>query len=98
MGTYNEKIDILLYDDIFTNTLNLVSISSTDDDKHIRSIDDRILDRLCINILPNIHHNVKYLLFESMSMERILLAGNYPNLTSMKLFNFTQHIALNYFT
>ncbi|CAF1172263.1 unnamed protein product [Rotaria sordida] len=98
MGTYNEKIDILLHDDIFINTLNLVSISSTDDNEHIRSIDDRILDHLCINILPNIHHNVKHLLFESMSMERILLAGNYPNLTSMKLFNFGQHIALNYFT
>ncbi|CAF4128881.1 unnamed protein product [Rotaria sordida] len=98
MGTYNEKIDILLHDDIFTNTLNLVSISSTDDNEHIRSIDDRILDHLCINILPNIHHNVKHLLFESMSMERILFAGNYPNLTSMKLFNFGQHIALNYFT
>ncbi|CAF1507955.1 unnamed protein product, partial [Rotaria sordida] len=74
------------------------STSSTDNDKHIRSIDDRIVDRLCINILPNIHHYVKYLLFESMSMERILLAGNYTNLISMKLFNFTQDIALNYFT
>ncbi|CAF4745731.1 unnamed protein product, partial [Rotaria sp. Silwood2] len=31
-------------------------------------------------------------------MERILLAGEYPNLTALKLFNFTQEIDLNYFT
>ncbi|CAF3091368.1 unnamed protein product [Rotaria sp. Silwood2] len=31
-------------------------------------------------------------------MERILLAADYPNLTKLKLFNFEQKIALNYFT
>ncbi|CAF3482744.1 unnamed protein product [Rotaria sp. Silwood1] len=97
MGTIDEQFDILLQDNIFTNTLNMISKSSTDDDD-ICSIDDRILDRFCIDILPKIHHNVKHLILESMSMERILLAGNYPNLTSLKLFNFGQNIALNYFT
>ncbi|CAF4151053.1 unnamed protein product [Rotaria sordida] len=76
----------------------MISKSSTDDDDDICSIDDRILDRFCIDILPKIHNNVKHLILESMSMEYILLAGNYPNLTSLKLFNFGQHIALNYFT
>jgi hypothetical protein len=31
-------------------------------------------------------------------MERILLAADYPNLTKLKLFNFEQKVALNYFT
>ncbi|CAF1504180.1 unnamed protein product [Rotaria sordida] len=99
MGTFDGQFDILLQDNIFTNTLNMISRSSTDnDDDDIYSIDDQILDRFCIDILPKIHHNVKHLILESMSMKRILLAGNYPNLTSLKLFNFGQNIALNYFT
>ncbi|CAF4922674.1 unnamed protein product [Rotaria sp. Silwood1] len=96
MGTINKQFDIVLQDNIFTNTLNMISKSATEDDDDICSIDDRILDRFCIDILPKIHHNVKHLILESMSMERILLAGNYPNLTSLKLFNFGQNIALNY--
>ncbi|CAF4692679.1 unnamed protein product [Rotaria socialis] len=31
-------------------------------------------------------------------MERILLAGNYPNLTSLELFNFGEETVLRYFT
>ncbi|CAF1158493.1 unnamed protein product [Rotaria sordida] len=69
MGIINEKFDILLQDNIFTNTLNLISRSSTDD--HICSIDNRILDRFCIDILPKIHHNVKHLILESTSMEHV---------------------------
>ncbi|CAF1177881.1 unnamed protein product [Rotaria sp. Silwood1] len=98
MGTIDEQFDILLQDNIFTNTLNMISKSSTDDDDDICSIDDRILDRFCIDILPKIHHNIKHFILEPMSMERILLASNYPKLTSLKLFNFGQNIALNYFT
>ncbi|CAF3021557.1 unnamed protein product [Rotaria sp. Silwood2] len=90
----NERFDSVLEGNHFTNTLNLVSISSTDDD--ICSLDDSILDRFCINILPKIHHNVKHLTLESMSMGRILCAGTYPNLTSLKLFNFEQAIVLCY--
>jgi hypothetical protein len=97
MGVINERFDILLEDHLFTNTLNLTRRSSFDDDDDICSLDDPILDRFCMNILPKIHHNVKDLILESMSMKCILLAGNYPNLTSLKLFNFDQEIALNYF-
>jgi hypothetical protein len=45
-GINNERLDILLEDDVFTNTLNFVSTSSTAD--HL------ILDRFCISILPRI--------------------------------------------
>ncbi|CAF3071348.1 unnamed protein product, partial [Rotaria sp. Silwood2] len=96
MGVIDEQFDILLRDNIFTDTLNFISRSSTNDD--ISSIDHRIINRFCFDILPKIHHNVKHLILEPMFMERILIAGNYPNLTSLTLFNFGKHSALNYFT
>jgi len=97
MGVINERFDILLQNNVFTNTLNLTRRSLTDDDD-ICSLDNSIIDRFCINILPRIHHNVTDLILESMSMRRILLACNYPNLTYLKLFNFGQAIVLSYFT
>ena len=64
---------------------------------NIRSISDRILDRFCLDILPKIHYTVEYLILDSISMEAILLAGNYPNLRGITLFNFNQEIFLRYF-
>ncbi|CAF3172450.1 unnamed protein product, partial [Rotaria sp. Silwood2] len=89
-GINNERLDILLQDDIFINTLNLVSISST--------IDHLKLDRFCIYILPRICHFVKKFIIETISMERILLAGDYSKLTYLELFNFKQDIIYRYFT
>jgi hypothetical protein len=89
-----ERLDLIAQDKIFTNTLNFVS---TDTDE-ICSINDSILDRFCIHILPKIHYNVKCLVFESMTMERILHSGDYPNLTHLKIFKFNQDIVSHYFT
>ena len=47
-GINNERLDILLEDDVFTNTLNFVS-----------TVDHLVLDRFCISRLPRIFHNVK---------------------------------------
>jgi hypothetical protein len=88
----NERLNILAQEKIFSETLNFVSSDN------ISSIDQRKLDRFCIDILPRIHHNVKHFVLEPTSMERILLATNYPNLTELKIFNFKQEIALSYFT
>ena len=96
MGTCNERFDILLQSNVFTNTLNLTEKSSTDDDD-ISSLDRPIIDRFSIDILPKIHQNMKEMILSSISMRDILLAGNYPNLTHLKLFNFEQKIALDYF-
>ncbi|CAF3478543.1 unnamed protein product [Rotaria sp. Silwood2] len=87
---------ILYYKKIrFTNNLKFVITTLTDD---IFSITDPILNRFCINILPKIHYNVKSLILDSISMEKILLAGDYPNLTQLKLFNFNGKIVSRYFT
>jgi len=92
----NKRFNSLLQDNIFTNTLKLTKTTSDYDNNS--SLDDPILDRFCSDILPRIHLNVKHLTLNSTSMKRILLAGIYPNLTCLKLFNFKQDIAFSYFT
>lgn len=73
----NERFDILVQGKIFSNILNFGSI-----DKHSP------IDRFCIDILPRIRHNVKYLILKPILMERILLATDYPNLADLKILNF----------
>ncbi|CAF3801159.1 unnamed protein product [Rotaria sordida] len=87
-GINNERLDILVQDDVFINILNFVKTSFIDSK----------LDRFCTVILPQKHHCVKKLILETTSLERILLAGNYPNLTSLELFNFRQETVSRYFT
>ncbi|CAF2053556.1 unnamed protein product, partial [Rotaria magnacalcarata] len=91
----NQRLSNIIQENTFTNTLNFVLITLTDD---ILSISDPILDRFCINILPRIHYNVKSLILNSLSMERILSAADYPNLSELKIFNFNGKIASRYFT
>jgi hypothetical protein len=91
----NLRLDNIIQENTFTNTLNFVLTTLTDD---ILSISDPILDRFCISILPRINYNVKSLILNSLSMERILLASDYPNLSELKIFNFYAKIASRYFT
>ncbi|CAF1379209.1 unnamed protein product [Rotaria sordida] len=91
----NQRLDIIAQENTFTNTLKFLIITLTDD---ILSLTDSIVDRFCTNILPRIHQNVKSLILDSLSMERILLVGDYPNLTEIKLFNFNDKIVSRYFT
>ncbi len=91
----NQRLDILLREEVFTKSLNFILKKITDD---VLSIADSTLDRFCINILPKIDYNIKSLILESGSMERILLAADYPNLTELKLYNVNDHIVLHHFT
>jgi hypothetical protein len=87
-GINNERLDSITRKKTFSNILNLTStINNT-----------AILDRFCNYILPRIYSNVKCLIVEPVSMERILLATHYPNLTELKLFNFQRDSSLHYFT
>jgi len=88
----NERLYLLAQERTFSNILNFVSIDNNS------SIDHRRLDWFCINILPKIHYNVEFLISESVLLKCLLLAGDYPNLTKLELFNFKQEIALNHFT
>ena len=89
-GINNERLDLLVENDVFTNTLNLATTTS--------SITNFKLDRFCSSILPGRHHCIKKLILDTTSMERILLAGDYPNLTSLELFIFKQEQVARYFT
>ncbi|CAF3252906.1 unnamed protein product [Rotaria socialis] len=90
----NQRLDMVVQEKMFTENLNFVLTTSTDD---IFPIADNIIDRFCKNILPKINLNIKSLILESGTMERILLAVDYPNLTEIKLFNFTDKIFSHYF-
>jgi hypothetical protein len=91
----NQRLKIIAQKQMFTNILNFVSISQSTDE--ICSISGSLLDQFCSSILPRIHENVKSLVVEPVYMECILRAGNYPNLTELKLYNFNKGIASTYF-
>ena len=59
------------------NSLDLVTESATG---HFCSLSPSMLDRFCYEVLPRIHYKVRSLILEGISMERILVVGDYPNL------------------
>ena len=91
----NKRLNKIVHDSIFTNHLSF--LMSTSDD-FIYSLPDPILDRFCSQILPKIHHKIKWLDLESLSMERILRATNYPNLYGISLYNIEVKTAIDLFT
>ncbi|CAF2963815.1 unnamed protein product [Rotaria sp. Silwood2] len=91
----NKRINKIVHDYVFTNDLSL--LMSTSDDL-IYSLPDLILDRFCSHILPKIHQQIQWLHLESRSMERILLATNYPNLYGISLHNIHAKTAMDLFT
>ncbi|CAF4071255.1 unnamed protein product [Rotaria sordida] len=88
----NKRLNTLAYDSIFTTHLTLYFL-----DKFIYPLPDPMLDRFRLQILPKIHHKVKWLNLESTSMERILLATNYPNLNGLGLYDIDVDKALYLF-
>jgi hypothetical protein len=91
----NQRFDQLVQDETFTETLNFVMTTSTED---ICPIDDLLFDRFCVDILPRIDYNVRSLILEAGSMERILHATTFSNLTQLKVFNFNEKILSHYLT
>jgi hypothetical protein len=90
----NMRLNRIIYDSIFTNYLtflrfapsNLITLRASL--MHfIYPLPDPILDRFCLHILPKIHQKVKWLDLEPLSMERILFATNYSNLSGIALYN-----------
>ena len=86
-----EGLDLLVKDDIFTNTLNFVF---PDNDK----IEESMLNRFCNSILPQIESSVKCLVLKTTAMDRILRAGIYSNLTQLKILRFHASIFSHFCT
>ncbi|CAF3894576.1 unnamed protein product [Rotaria magnacalcarata] len=78
----NQRLTTIVHDPIFTNHLTLLKHLS---DGSICSLTDSMLNQFCSQILPKINHKIKCLHLESSSMERILLATNYPSLDGLSL-------------
>jgi F-box associated protein len=91
----NKRLNKIVHDSIFANDLSLVMSRW---DGLIYSLSDLILDRFCSHILPKINQKIQWLHLESLSMERILRATNYPNLYEISLHNIQLKTAIDLFT
>ncbi|CAF4879501.1 unnamed protein product, partial [Rotaria sp. Silwood1] len=60
----------------------------------ISSLSDPILDQFCLHILSNIEHKIKWFNLKASSIECILLAGNYSNLSEHDIYNIIKENAL----
>ena len=82
-GIKNKRLDIIVRDHIFSNTLNLTKIINN----------ARIFDRFRNYIIPQVRSNVKCLIVDSSSIEHI----HYPNLNHLILINFQRDNSLDQF-
>jgi hypothetical protein len=91
----NQRLTTIARDRIFTNYL---ALSRHSPDGSVDSYIDSMIDRFCSQILPKIHHKIKFLYLDLSSMERVLLAANYPNLYGLTLYNVGIETARHFFT
>jgi hypothetical protein len=89
----NKRFNRIAHDSIFTNHLTLMTFLNDS----TYCLPDLILDRFCLQILPKIHHKIKWLDLESTSMERILRVTNYPNLYGLGLYGIDVENAISLF-
>ncbi|CAF4471499.1 unnamed protein product [Rotaria socialis] len=91
----NKRLNNIVHDPTFTSGLTLFNYLSYD---CIYPLSDLILERFCLQILPKIARQIKWLDLEPLSMRRILLSANYPNLFEFSIYNIEKQTALNLFT
>lgn len=75
------RFDKLVRDPVYIRSIQLVEKNSKTN-KYC-SLPDSIIDRFCLDILPQIHHCIECLILEPLSMERILLLCAYPRLRKL---------------
>ncbi|CAF3935349.1 unnamed protein product [Adineta steineri] len=91
----NKRFDRLVRDVSYTRSIQLFDKDSNNNDC---SLPDILLDRLCFDVLPQIHDNIECLTLEPLSMERILCAAQYSHLHKLPLVNFGHQSTRHYFT
>ncbi|CAF4695157.1 unnamed protein product [Rotaria sp. Silwood1] len=91
----NNRFNTIAYDSIFTSRLTLMRDFS---DNSTYPLSDPMLDEFCSQILPEIHHKIKWVNLESSYMKRILLATNYPNISELGFYNINIDKVLSPFT
>ena len=90
----NIRLDKILSDSIFTNCLTLLESGLNG---CFYSLPDSVLTRFCLEVIPQIFLKIKWLNIESTSMERVLLAANYPNLSGLGLYNVSEETVIRIF-
>jgi len=94
----NQRLNQLVFDPFYIRHLDITSMTMKSFFDRTFSIENHILDRICQNILPRIHHQVNELTIEQHSMTRILHTINYPQLYSLSLIDFQDEKLLKYLT
>jgi len=89
----NKRLNKVLRNVISNSTISLVKTSSTGRICPMKTLE---IDRFCSYILPHMHYHIKMMVLECLSMERILLSGDYPNLCILGLVNLDYNIFANY--
>ncbi len=93
-----QRFDQLILDPFYIRNLNMTSMTMKSFYDRTYSIDNRVLDRICKNILPRIYHQVNELIVEQYSIARILHTISYPQLYSLTFIDFPEEMLLNYLT
>ena len=75
------------FDRLALNSLGIHDLDFTDSTlfHHKFKEYNELLDRICKNILPRIHHQINKLTFGQLSMEHVLHTCNFPQLHSLSL-------------
>ncbi|CAF3779696.1 unnamed protein product [Rotaria sp. Silwood1] len=89
----NKRFDRIVNDSIFTRNLTLITPFND-----LNQLTGPILDRFCLQIIPQIHHKIEWIHIESSWIEPILQVTNYPNLHGLGLYNLTSKRATDLFT
>jgi hypothetical protein len=92
----NKRLNVIIRDSIFTSSLNFVEWSSNKFCNKFSS--NIILNRFCLQILPDISIKIQWFYLESSSAKSILRAADYPNLYGLGLYNLRKRTARRLFT
>ncbi|CAF1575497.1 unnamed protein product [Adineta ricciae] len=91
----NERLDRLALDPFYIRKL-IVTTKSFSDNMCLTK--DEIVDKLCGDIIPQIHDQVNKLFVEQHLLQRVLHAGSYPRLNSLSLIDFQPRTLLKILT
>jgi len=95
----NQRFRQLVLHSLYIRDLHMTNMTATHSfSDETFSIDTKVLSRICKKILPRIHHQVQKLTVEQSSMKEVLATGNFPQLYSLSLINFEEHVLYQYLT
>lgn len=92
----NNRLNKIIRDSLFTRSLTFVECFSN---KFINKFSESIiLNRFCLQILPEISVKIEWLYLEESFAKNILRAADYPNLFGLGLYNMNLQRARRLFT